>query len=523
MNSTLILTFGTTCLLSIFVCWAARSLARRVGLIDRPDGHRKLHQRAVPVTGGIAVFTTMVLMIAGLMAIDEKWRTMVLEHRELDQALGLLAGSVIILIVGILDDRFKLRGRQKLLGQFAAAAVIVSFGVCIRKISFLGFEPWDLGILAVPFTIFWLLGAVNALNLLDGIDGLVATLGVILSTAIAVMAFHADHPALALIACVLAGSLVGFLRFNLPPASMYLGDAGSMLIGLIVGVLAIQASLKGPGTVLLASPLALWTIPIFDSFAAILRRKLTGRSIYTTDRAHLHHHLVQRIGHGWTLVCLAGVAAVTSCAALLAVWWNLDLIALLCAGSVICAFVGLRVFGHSELLLALVRGRSFLRSMISPKRRKAREAVTDAVRLQGTRQWELLWETLTEWAVKLELVHLRLDVNVPRLGEGYHASWNRPYDDEQNRHWRLELPLIADHRVMGYLKVVGEREGVAGQNLEQLLDLMEQIESHLLSIVTADAEPSTTARRSPVPVPQPDLATGLARPTLDPELRATTG
>lgn len=512
--SFLMLIFVIVCSLSILVNWAGRWLARRVGLVDRPDGHRKLQSQAVPLSGGIAIFAVTVITIGGLMAFDEAWRRIVLAHRP--EALGLLLASVLILILGILDDSIGLRGRQKLLGQIAAASVIVAFGICIRKISVLGWSV-DLGVMAGPFTIFWLLGAINALNLLDGIDGLVAVLGAILSAAIALMAFVAGHETIALIACVLSGGLVGFLRFNLPPATIYLGDAGSMLIGLVVGVLAIQASLKGPGTVLLASPLVLWTIPIFDSVAAIVRRTLTGRSIYTTDRAHLHHHLVQRIGHGKTLVCLATAAVFTSTAALLSTWSNHDLIGILCGMAVVLVFIGLRVFGHSEMLLALVQARAFLRSVVSPRRRKSQEAWDDAVRLQGTRQWELLWETLTESATKLELVQVRLDVNVPRLGEGYHASWSRPHDGNHDRLWRLEMPLIADHRVMGYLKVIGERGGDAGQNLERLLELMEQIEAHLLKIATAELTGSN--RRPTVAIP----GNGIAEPSLRPSLQATAG
>jgi UDP-GlcNAc:undecaprenyl-phosphate GlcNAc-1-phosphate transferase len=501
--------FVASCLLSLLLNWWARGLAGRMGLVDRPDGHRKLQSQAIPLAGGIAIFIVTTAVIAALVIFHPGWRSTVLAHYA--EALGLLLGSGLILLLGILDDSIGLRGRQKLLGQFVACSVIVAFGICIKRVNILGYS-FELGILAGPLTIFWLLGAINALNLLDGIDGLVATIGAILSGAIALMAFITGHESIGLIACVLAGSLVGFLRFNLPPATMYLGDAGSMLIGLVVGVLAIQASLKGPGTILLASPMALWTIPIFDSAAAIIRRKLTGRSIYTTDRAHLHHHLVDRIGHRNTLACLAAASLFTSAAALLSTWWNHDLIAIVCGGAVVLMFVGLRVFGHSELLLVLVRIRAFGRSVVSPRKRKARDAWDDAVRLQGTRQWELLWETLTEWAVKLELVQVRLDVNVPRLGEGYHASWNRPHEHTPDRYWRLELPLIAEHRVMGYLKVVGERGGSAGQNLERLLDLLEQIEAHLVSIASADL--GTSSRRPLIATPEagasnPPLGAGL--------------
>ena len=481
---TLLFIFGTSCALSLAVNWAARELARRAGLVDRPDGHRKLQSQAVPLAGGIAIFVAMLATIAGLVAFNDDWRSIVFRHGS--EALGLLAAGSLIILLGILDDSVGLRGRQKLVGQLVAAAVLVACGICIERIEVLGWRL-ELGMLAIPFTIFWLVGAINALNLLDGMDGLAGTLGLILSAAIAVMAILNGHQTIALVATVLAGSLAGFLRYNLPPASMYLGDAGSMLIGLLVGVMAIQASLKGAGTVLMAVPLALWTIPIFDSAAAIVRRILTGRSIYTTDRAHLHHHLVERMGHRMTLVCVGSVALVISLAALASVWSKNDSIALLCAVFVVLMFVSLRVFGHSELLLAVLRVRSLVRSIFLSRPQTTSQGWNDSVHLQGTREWGLLWEMLTECAAQLEFVQLRLDVNVPILGEGYHASWSRPTKIDQNRLWRLDLPLIADKRVLGYVKVVGERDGIGGHNVEQLLDLLDEFELHLLRVVHSAA------------------------------------
>lgn len=507
----LLLIFSCSCALSLLVNWAARGWARRVGLVDRPDGHRKLQNQAIPLSGGIAIFIAMLATIAFLVAFDDNWRSSVLFHGS--EALGLLAAGSLIILLGILDDSVGLRGRQKLAGQLVAAAILVACGICIQRVEVLGWNV-ELGMLAIPFTIFWLVGAINALNLLDGMDGLAGTLGLILSAAIAVMAILNGHQTIALIATVLAGSLVGFLRFNLPPASMYLGDAGSMLIGLLVGVMAIQASLKGAGTVLMAVPLALWTIPIFDSAAAVIRRMLTGRSIYTTDRAHLHHHLVERMGHRMTLVCVGSVALVISIAALASVWSKNDLIAIICAAFVVLMFIALRVFGHSELLLAILRVRSLLRSIFLWRPMQTAHEWNDAVHLQGTREWGLLWDMLTECAAKLEFVQLRLDLNVPVLGEGYHASWSRPTGIDANRLWRLDLPLIADTRVLGYVKVVGERDAIGGHNVEQLLDLLKDVEQYLARLLYGEAiVPNALVVETKVPLVIP--SSDLHEPLLD--------
>jgi UDP-GlcNAc:undecaprenyl-phosphate GlcNAc-1-phosphate transferase len=497
MLRALVVIFGISCVLSLVVNWAARGLARRLGLVDKPDGHRKLQSDSIPLAGGIAIFTVIVAIVGGLVAFNEDWRFTVLNHGTL--GLGLVLSGSIIVLLGVADDAMGLRGRQKLAGQIIAAGVLVASGLSIEKVQILGMNI-DLGWFAIPLTMFWLVGAINSLNLLDGIDGLAGTIGLVLSSALAVMAFMNGHQSIALVATIMAGSLVGFLRFNLPPATMYLGDAGSMLIGLAVGVMAIRASLKGPGTVMLAVPLALWTIPIFDTAAAIVRRKLAGRSIYETDRAHLHHHLVERIGHRMTLVCIGAVSLLTSAAALFSIWSRFDFVAILVSALVVLLFVSLRVFGYSELLLALVRARSFVRSLLFPVRRAAEPGWNDAVRMQGTRDWELVWDTLTECAAKFDLVHLRLDVNVPVLGEGYNASWSRPNGSEPNRYWRFDTPLVVDERVLGRLNVVGRRTGAAGQNFEQFMELVGEVESHLLRLVkpgplVPGARDSIAARR----------------------------
>ncbi len=170
------------------------------------------------------------------------------------------------------------------------------------------------------------------------------------------MAVISNHAGVAIAALIFAGSLLGFLPFNLTPARIYLGDAGSMLIGLIVGGLSIRASIKGPGTMLLAAPLALLTIPILDSTAAILRRKLAGRSIYETDRGHLHHRLLERFGNkDMVLVCVASCAGLTGAAALIGTLLKSDLIALVAVAAVVLMLVTTGLFGRGEFGLLVKR------------------------------------------------------------------------------------------------------------------------------------------------------------------------
>ena len=210
----------------------------------------------------------------------------------------------------------------------------------------------ELGLLAVPFTALWLLGIINSLNLLDGMDGLLSCVGFIISLAMAAMAILGGQWAVACVAAALAGALLGFLRYNFPPASVFLGDSGSMLIGLIIGTLALRGSLKAPATVALVAPVALLGIPAFDTLAAIVRRKLTGRSIYAGDRGHLHHCLLARgFSTRRALLWISASCCCTAAGALGSVSFGNEWVAVITALAVIGVYLVSRVFGSAELLL----------------------------------------------------------------------------------------------------------------------------------------------------------------------------
>jgi len=473
------------CTASIALTWVMMKIAPMIGLVDQPDGYRKLQTQAVPLGGGAAVLGALTGGVLLLYATTDLFR-------ESGQWLGgLLIGSAVIVLVGIADDLFTLRGRHKLLGQLLAACILVACGLTIERFHLLGMSV-ELGIIAIPFSLFWLLGAVNSVNLLDGIDGLATSVGIIQSSSIAVLAALSGHYETAVVATMLAASLLGFLTFNFPPAKVYLGDAGSMLIGLLVGALAIHASLKGPGTVLLAAPLAVWTIPIFDSLAAIIRRKLTGRSVYTTDRGHLHHRVSQRVGKRATLAILVLACTATSLAAVASAYWRSDVIALVGGAAVVGLFVATRLFGDSELLLLAshawgLGARFFARSVREPP-----SSWQASIRLQGQRQWELLWATLTDYADKLDLQQIRLDVNAPMLEESYHASWQRAGETDIEQNWKFELPLVSGRHSLGILRIVGKRNsGSASQQFLQLLDLLEPFEMHLSELTSSEVKVAT--------------------------------
>ncbi len=459
----------------------ARTLARLCGLVDRPDGRRKLHDEPIPVAGGLAILAAVGTTLAAVLVWDSA--TAEVLANKADSLLGLLLGTLTICAVGIADDFHCLRGRHKFLGQLVAVGFVIASGVRVERVQVFEWGT-ELGLLSVPFTVFWLLGAVNALNLLDGMDGLLGSVGLIISLAMAAMAVFQGEFATAVVAVTLAGALLGFLRHNFPPATIFLGDCGSMLIGLVVGVLAIQSALKGPATVALAAPMALLIVPIFDTTAAIVRRKLTGRSIYATDRGHLHHCLLRRgFSSRRTLGVIASLCLVTGVGAWASLAWKNEALALISAAAVVATLILTKLFGNVEMMLLRKRVTSAAASLFTgPGGGAAREL---QVRLQGSADWRDLWARLTECAEQLGLSSLRLDVQAPALHEGYHACWDRADGgDEGAGVWRAELPLTAYGQNVGRVALVGQRgEESVAEKIAEMAKVVEEIEA-ALSVMT---------------------------------------
>jgi UDP-GlcNAc:undecaprenyl-phosphate GlcNAc-1-phosphate transferase len=449
-------TFGAALALCLLITPVVRSVALRVGLVDEPDGRRKIHARPVPIAGGIAVLLTAGTVLAIVLSVDGPWQSGLSDRWPI--FLGLAFSAVVVAIVGVIDDYRGMRGLHKLFGQLVAVAVVIACGVRVDSLRLFGFD-WSLGVFAVPFTALWLLGAINSLNLIDGMDGLLGSIGCIICTSLAVMAFMNQHFASSIVAAAMAGSLFGFLCFNFPPATVFLGDCGSMLIGLAVGVLAIEGSLKGPATVALTAPAALFVIPILDTSAAIVRRKLTGRSIYTTDRGHLHHVLLGRgLSNRGVLLLVSALSVVAGLGAFFSLYLNSEAYALLSVFVVVVLLVATRLFGHAEFLLIKER----LLAVLFAIRHGSEQGRVhqSAVRLQGSTDWKDIWRHVTESAEDLQLRAVTLDVNAPALHEGYHARWGRvPADAETRTFWRAEIPLAVGGQIVGRIEFAGQHEG----------------------------------------------------------------
>ena len=264
-------------------------LALARNLVDAPDECRRIHLRAVPRLGGVAVCLGVMVGV-GVLAVSG----LLPELGSLGAAslVGLLAGSIVMLVVGLVDDLRGIRPIEKLAGQLIGAIVVVMGGFRLDMLMLTPGLELSLGWLSVPLTLFWIVGATNAFNLIDGLDGLASGVALVALAAIAVAAGFLQHTMVLGLALVLAGALIGFLRHNASPARIFLGDVGSLSVGLALAVLSVEASRDARGAVYMAVPIFALAFPLLDTSVSMLRRWLRGVPLSSADGRHVHHQLV---------------------------------------------------------------------------------------------------------------------------------------------------------------------------------------------------------------------------------------
>lgn len=328
---------------------AVRAVARRRGVLAHPDAKRRLHAMPVPLWGGVAVYLSMLLGLAAA------WYWLPDRQAELlDLAMPLVPSAGLACLFGALDDCWDLNSKLKLLLQLLSVLPVVAFGYSVDFIVAFGYRA-ELGWLGIPLTVVWLLGCINALNLIDGMDGLASMVGLSTATMMGIVAANTGNDHVAVAAILLAAAIGGFLIFNLPPASIFLGDSGSTMIGLTVGILGFQGSLKSSATLAITAPAVIMILPMFDVLMAVLRRKLTGRTFDAADREHIHHRLLDRGLGPWQVLCVIGALSLASGAAATAAnFWRMDALGWVGATTLIVLMIRLRLFGHYEF--GLLRG-----------------------------------------------------------------------------------------------------------------------------------------------------------------------
>jgi UDP-GlcNAc:undecaprenyl-phosphate/decaprenyl-phosphate GlcNAc-1-phosphate transferase len=408
-------------LIALVLTPICRDVFRSYGVVDQPDQARKLHRYPIPRVGGLAIAASYLL--AYLLVRPEQGSP---QAQQLTLVWKLLPGGALVFAVGLLDDLFNLRAWQKLVGQLAAAGLAYWSGVRILYIAHTSTDAWW----NLPLTLLWLLACMNAFNLVDGLDGLAAGVGLFATLTVFTAAMMQHNMVLAVATFPLAGALLGFLCYNFNPATIFLGDSGSLLIGYLLGCYAVIWGNKSATLLGMTAPLMALSIPLLDVALAIVRRFLRRQPIFAADRGHIHHRLLDR---GLTprrvvllLYALCGLAAAFSL---------LQGVVHSFAGALILLFgvfvlLGIQYLGYAEFDLAgrLLFSGEFQRTVSAQlDLRKFRASLAAAVTPADC------WEVIREACGKFGFQYMRLSL----AGEIFeHSS-----EDAGAPGWTMRVPL----------------------------------------------------------------------------------
>lgn len=295
-------------LVAYFATPMVKTLAYKVGAIDVPKDNRRMHKTPIPRLGGLAIFIAFLFAVIIFADIDR-------------QMQGILLGSIMIVILGVMDDIMTLRALPKFLVQIAAAGVVVYHGCTIQFISnpnvFSQVSYLNLGWLSTPLTIIWIVAITNAVNFIDGLDGLAVGVSAISTASLLVIALLVAEMNVSIVLAALLGACIGFIPYNKNPAKIFMGDTGATFLGFILAVLSVQGLFKLYAIISFAVPFLILGIPIFDICFAFLRRIAKGQNPMVADRGHVHHRLIdmgfnqkQAVAISYMLTAILGLAAV---------------------------------------------------------------------------------------------------------------------------------------------------------------------------------------------------------------------
>lgn len=253
----------------------------KFGYLDIPKDNRRMHKRPMPIAGGVAIYLAATIAILVFIPLNKN-------------IISLLIGSTVILISGLLDDKFSISPKAKIFFQLVAGLIIALSGSQIEFFTNIisTKEVVWLKYLSIPVTLFWICGITNTVNLIDGLDGLAAGISLISAVSLMFIALKMNLLAVAIIAAAIGGGCLGFLPYNFNPAKIFMGDTGALYLGFMLSYISIQGVMKYATTLMIFVPVLVLGVPVFDTAFAMIRRYISGKKIFAADRGHLHHRLL---------------------------------------------------------------------------------------------------------------------------------------------------------------------------------------------------------------------------------------
>ena len=339
----MLLAFAVSLLVAYVMTPPVKRFAEKVGAIDVPKDSRRVHDHPIPRMGGLAIFIGFVLSLIFFVPMSTK-------------VLGLLVGSVIIAVMGGVDDIVSLNPWVKLAGQIVAALVAIRCGLVIDVISnpniFAEETYIEIGWLSIPLTMLWIVGCTNAVNLIDGLDGLAVGVSAISSLTMLIVSLFVSEPVVSIILAALTGACLGFMPYNLNPAKIFMGDVGSQLLGFVLSTASIMGLFKLHAIITFFVPLLALALPLADTIFAFFRRILHGQSPFKADKGHFHHRLLAMgLNQKQVVAVLYGISAVLGLLAVLMAGDSMAVkIICLVAAFIISLGIWLKVFKNNPNL-----------------------------------------------------------------------------------------------------------------------------------------------------------------------------
>jgi UDP-GlcNAc:undecaprenyl-phosphate GlcNAc-1-phosphate transferase len=328
-------------------------LAHHFDVLDKP-GTRKIHLRIVPRMGGLAVFTGMLVsLFLYCFFYPDLFKNIFFERKY----LHIITGALVMMVLGIVDDKYGLNAKVKFTVQIVVAAFVIYNGLKIERITNPFGSALELGYFAYPVTLLWIVGVTNAINLSDGLDGLATGIALIVSITMFAVSFTlGNKPGMLIMSAVLTGSLVGFLKYNFNPARIFMGDTGSLFIGFLLATLSIKGTLVSSTTVSMLTPLIALGVPIIDTLFAMVRRMVGGRNPFAADKQHFHHRLLSSgLTQKQAVVVIYSVCVIFGVIAFVMTAAQSELAAGLLLIFGIMIFTGIRKLGYVEGFLVKLK------------------------------------------------------------------------------------------------------------------------------------------------------------------------
>jgi UDP-GlcNAc:undecaprenyl-phosphate GlcNAc-1-phosphate transferase len=383
-----------------------RRLAHHYGALDHARSSRKIHGAPIPRLGGIAIVLAFYAPLTALLLFHGGVGQMFIDERQ--HAIGLFVGGLSIASLGLYDDLRGANAWKKFLIQFLVAGLLFKLGFRFDVLANPFGEPLQLGWASLPLTMLWIVGVINAMNLIDGLDGLAGGVALVAVVTTFLVSVQRGHPLMMLFSSALAGSILGFLFYNFNPASIFMGDTGSMFLGFVLATTAMQTNQKASTAVALLIPCIALGLPIMDTLLAIGRRALRGRPLFQADREHIHHKLMERgLTHRQAVLVLYGFCALLGATALVLTYANSGQSAFLLVVLAVVAFVFLRTLGYARLDQMPAAG-------VDRKRNRALRAALQPLgrRLKQLRSSEEMWPLVIEAGKVLGAVEVDLRIDI---------------------------------------------------------------------------------------------------------------